>query len=104
MEFNEANLLILYAQNLSYSRIAKQLNTTRAAISGKIRRIRQKDPTLAPVRAKKEAEQKVVIVKEPKPVKQKPNINTFQTRPRGHREMSKAEMQSMLKRAVENTK
>lgn len=96
MEYNEANLLELYKQGLSYSQIAKKLNVTRSVVSGKLQRLKKKDARIAAERVKQPE-----VVKE---VKQKPNKYTFKTRPTNYREMSKADLQSMLKQAVENTK
>lgn len=98
MEYNDENLLTLLAQGLSQSKIAAKLNVTKNTVSGRLSRIRAKS---------KETIVKPVITKPPKPKKEKPVSYiksgwTFQSKPR--MQMSKADMQSMLKQAVENTK
>lgn len=99
MEYNDVNLLALYNEGLAYSAISNQLNVSKSVISGRLRRIRAKDSTLAPARAKpvtKPEPAKPIVVRRP------PNRNTFLLRGRGV-PMSKAEMYAMLKAAVKNT-
>lgn len=102
MEYNDKNLLELYNQKLSQSEIATQLGVSRSKVAGRLRRIKAKNPELIEARAPGKhplAEQSVEPVK-----KLPPNRNTFMTRPKSYRPMSKAEMNAMLKEAVENTK
>ena len=102
MEYNQDNLLKLYAENLSYSEIAKQLNTTPGSISGRLGRLKKKNPELVPQRrigvhpqGKTFGRAKLVM---------KPNKNTIVFVRQGKQNMTKSEMRDMLRMAVENTK
>lgn len=107
MEYSLENLLALYAEGLSQSQIAKQLNVTRGVVNGKLSRMKRKQPHLLPVRK---------VAPKPKLEKPKPKANvvalqnhhsnrcTFRFKPHNKEPMSKADMQAMLKEAVENTK
>lgn len=114
MEFNNENVIQLHGEGLSYTQIAKLTHATRAQVSGKLRRIRAKDPSLAPRREKKIGRKK----RAHQPYKPKPSVDkpaavrkpalsrrySIGIKPRGWLEPTKAEMRAQLAQAVRNTK
>lgn len=103
MEYNDTNLLMLDAQGKSLGQIASALHVTRDKVKGRLTRIKKDGGTVFD-RSLKPKAAKEVKVKPPKPQRRPPNINTFSARGRRGVQMSKADMQEMLRRAVENTK
>ena len=107
LKFDE-DLLALGARGLSYQQIANELGVTRSVVAGRIKRI--KDQALAPVLVRQVGINPLGVkqdyAKRPPPQTHtaKPNRMTIAVRPRGAVNMTKAEMQAMLRRAVENTK
>lgn len=94
MDYTIDNLLTLFKPGIKYSAIAKELGTTKGAVSGKISRLRKKG--LLPKRG--------VVVKPPKEKKMKPNRNTIVFVGRNQPQLTKNELRAELKRAVENTR
>ena len=116
MEYTDQNIIELYNQNLTLSEMATAFGKTRGIISSKIKRMRKKDPDALPRRVIGKHPRGITTrkySKTPKPVKAEvetavvkklpPNKYTFRTGSSGHKQMSKAEMREMLRKAVENT-
>lgn len=80
MKYSDDNLRRLFAKGLSFDQMAVELEVTRGVIAGKVHRLGLKRTHI------------------------KPNRNTISIRPNKPVEMTKAEMQQMLRKAVENTK
>ena len=102
MEDNDKNVIDLYNQSLSHNEIAAKFGVSRGAISGRIKRIKARDPSLLLERRKNvhplgKRSEKIEV-------KKKPNRYTFRTRPFGYIEPTKNEMRMMLREAVVNTK
>ena len=105
MEYNQENLLKLYAENLSYTEIAKQLNVSPGAVSGKIYRLKKTNPSLFGQRAVGRHPAGKVFGRAIKPdTFMQPNKNTIVFKRNVNKSMTKNEMRAMLKQAVENTK
>ena len=102
MENNIDNILKLYAGNLSYSEIAKQLGITAGSVSGKIARYKKKHPN-ALLERKIGAHPQGKTFGRAIPI-MKPNRNTVVFKRKDNKSMTKGEMRAMLRLAVENTK
>lgn len=118
MEYNIENLLALDAQGLSYREIASKLNVSMGKVSGQLSRIRAKNPELVlkrelgkhpqgkvfgKHRPKETVTKKTSAFVELTPRGYKPNRYTIATKPYRYKDMSKADLRDMLKKAVENT-
>lgn len=111
-------LIELYNNRLTLLQIGKELGVTRSTVSGKISRLKAKQPELftrgvipekkepKPARVKKEPPpKKIRLVKSAEaPVKHIPNRYTFSLRPRTHVNATKAQLYQELYMAVKNTK
>jgi hypothetical protein len=114
MEYNDENLLELWAENLSHSQIALQLGVSKGVAAGRLRRLR-KDKTKvdevgkwAALRAlkeeseKEEADKRVKAKAKFKPKKRRLGNSVFYNLPK--KNYTKSELYDMLREAVENTK
>ena len=104
MEYNDANLIKLYADGLSYTEIGKVFGISRSAAAGKIRRLKTKNPTLLISRAPGIHPQGKTFGPKPKPKKIAPNKYTVMTKLKVFQDFTKNQLREMLKQAVENTK
>ena len=104
MEYNEANLIKLYADGLSYTEIGEVFGITRCAAAGKIRRLKTKHPTILASRAPGVHPRGKTFGPKPKAKKIAPNKYTVMTKLKGFQDFTKNQLREMLKQAVENTK
>lgn len=105
-------LIKLWAAGKTSTEIARELHVSRATVSGRVRRIRKLNPELVPARKgepkpkserkKRIKKEKLITVAEDKPIVAKHSNRYTFARPK--QQMSKADMQLMLKQAVINTK
>lgn len=106
MEYNDQNVIKLFAQELSYKQIGDKLGVSRGAISGRVSRLRKKFPNQFLNRAapsvQKEAKPSKVVQTVAK--KFTPNRYTIRTQPYRYQKPTKADLYAELKKAVENTR
>ena len=109
MEYNDENLLLLWADGLSHSHIAAQLGVTKGVAAGRLRRLRaakDKGVLLGKYKALKEENDKARQAKPPakkfKPKKVVRKGSFVFRAPRKH--FTKPELYEMLAEAVRNTK
>lgn len=109
MDLNEENLLKVDSEGRSLAYMAALFHVTRSVISGKLRRLRAKGHTTfdrQAVLVKSRAAKRQKVPRKGEAVKlappKRPNAQTIYKK---HAQpMSKAEMNEMLRKAVENTK
>ena len=109
MEYNDENLLLLWADGVSHSRIAAQLGVSKGVAAGRLRRLRaakDKGILLGKYKAIKEENDKTrqdkPVVKKFKPKKVVRKGSFVFGASRKH--FTKLELYDMLRQAVENTK
>lgn len=105
MEYNHTNLLLLFNNGLSYSKIAAKLGVSKGVISGKLNRLKKKENSQFTDRKKLKI----------RSIQNTPATQSNQLRPKMFaqrtvfvrscsKELSKSELRDILTKAVVNTK